>query len=653
MKNKTARARFEALLRSSRPVLLDGAMGTMLHARGVPFDACFDALNREQPDLIYDIHRRYLEAGARILLTNTFGANRYRLAEHGLEDQVAAINQAGVHLARQAVQDSGYTEVLIAGDVGPLGVPLAPFGLVQPPEARAAFREQMQALADAGVDLFVIETMTDLHEAREALLAAREVAPDLPVVVSMTFTRDDRTLLGDTPAQVARALHEWGADVIGANCSSGPAQLLRVLREMRQAVPDAVFWVKPNAGWPEQVSTGRVIYPAGPDYFAEYAAAYARAGARFVGGCCGTTEAHIRAMRVTLEHLPPNLQPEDVQVHPLEPAPSPRTAMARALPRVMVAGEEPSASSSEEQAATPPSQLARHLAAGEFVFAVEISPPRGVNMRKVLAGARLVAEAGAHVIDITDSPLARMRMSPWAVCQRIQDEIGIETTLHFPTRGRNLLRVQGDLLAAHALGIRNLFVVLGDPTSIGDYPEAMDHYDVVPSGLIRLIKQNFNQGTDYAGNPLGEPTRFFVGAALNLTPANPEREWRVMRRKLRAGVDFFLTQPVYDPDAARSFLQGYEERYGPLPVPVIVGLLPLYNLRHARFLHHEVPGIHLPPEMLRRMERAGVHGRDEGVRMALDLARRLRPWAAGLYLMPPFRRYDMAAEIIATLRAES
>ncbi len=639
-----ARARWEALLRQKRPVLLDGAMGTMIHARGVSFEVCFDALSLERPELILDIHRRYVAAGAQILLTNTFGANRYRLAEHGLEDRVEAINRAAVALARQAVAESGRA-VLVAGDVGPLGVPLAPFGLVQPHEARAAFREQIQALNAAGVDVFVIETMTDLHEAREALLAAREVNPDLPVVVSVTFTRDDRTLLGDTPAQVARALHEWGADVIGANCSGGPAQLLRVLRAMREAVPDAVLWVKPNAGWPEQVSTGRVLYPAGPAYFAEYAAAYARAGARFVGGCCGTTEAHIHAMRVTLEHLPADLQPEDVRVQVLGPAASPREAVARQARAGEASGEAPG-----EATDTPPSRLAQRLAQGRFVFAVEISPPRGVNLRKVLAGARLVAQAGADVVDITDSPLARMRMSPWAVCQRIEDEVGIETTLHFPTRGRNLLRVQGDLLAAHALGIRNLFVVLGDPTAIGDYPEAMDHYDVVPSGLIKLVKHNFNQGTDYAGNSLGEPTHFFVGAALNLTPADPEREWRVMRRKIRAGADFFLTQPVYDPDAARAFLAGYEARYGPLAVPVLVGLLPLYNLRHARFLHHEVPGIRLPETLLWRMERAGAEGRAEGVRIAIELAQRIRPWAAGLYIMPPFRRYDMAASIIAALQ---
>ncbi len=640
-----ARALWQALLQQKRPVLLDGAMGTMIHTRGVPFDECFDALNVRQPDLILDIHRRYVQAGAQILLTNTFGANRYRLAEHGLEDQVRAINQAGVRLARQAVAESGRQDVLVAGDVGPLGVPLAPFGLVQPHEARAAFQEQMQALADAGVDLFVVETMTDLHEAREALAAAREVAPDLPVVVSVTFTRDDRTLLGDTPAQVARALHEWGADVIGANCSGGPAQLLRVLRAMRSAVPDAVLWVKPNAGWPEQVSTGRVLYPAGPEYFAEYAAAYARAGARFIGGCCGTTEAHIHAMRVTLDHLPPDLKPEDVRVQVLGPAASPREAARQAA---VQSRATPPPAAGEETAW--PSRLAQRLAQGRFVFAVEISPPRGVNLHKVLAGARLVAEAGADVIDITDSPLARMRMSPWAVCQRIEDEVGIETTLHFPTRGRNLLRVQGDLLAAHALGIRNLFVVLGDPTSIGDYPEAMDHYDVVPSGLIKLIKRNFNAGMDYAGNSLGEPTRFFVGAALNLTPTDPEREWRVMRRKIRAGADFFLTQPVYDPEAARAFLEGYEARYGPLTVPVLVGLLPLYTFRHARFLHHEVPGIRLPDDILWRMSRAGDRSREEGIRIALELAARIRPWAAGLYIMPPFRRYDMAAEIIAALR---
>ncbi|NPA26853.1 MAG: bifunctional homocysteine S-methyltransferase/methylenetetrahydrofolate reductase [Chloroflexi bacterium] len=633
------RARFEALLKQGKPVLLDGALGTEIHARGVPFDESFDALNLRQPELILDLHRQYAEAGAQILLTNTFGANRYRLAAHGLEDQVRAINEAGVRLARQAAREAGREDILIAGDIGPLGVRVAPLGPVQPEDARAAFAEQIQALADAGVDLLVIETMTDLNEMREALAAAREVAPHLPVVASMTFTRDDRTLLGETPAQVARALHEWGADVIGANCSGGPAQLLRVLQQMRQAVPDAIYWIKPNAGWPEQVGD-RIVYPAGPDYFAEYAEAYARAGASFVGGCCGTNPQHIHAMRIALDRFEP--QPPQTEVRVVAAPASPRTAVRRTQP----AGGPPGQP-------TVPSRLAAALARGEFVFAVEMSPPRGVDLSRLLEGARQLAQAGAHVIDVTDSPMARMRMSPWAVCHRIQAEVGIETTLHFPTRGRNLLRVQGDLLAAHALGIRNIFVVMGDPTAIGDYPEAMDHYDLTPTGLIRLIKRKFNQGSDHAGNPLGQATQFFVGAALNLTPQDPEREMKLIRRKLRAGADFFLTQPVYDPAQARAFLETYEARYGPIPVPILVGILPLATVRHARFLHHEVPGITISEDMMRRLEQAGERSREEGVRIAVEIARAIRPWAAGLYIMPPFRRYDMAVAIIEALRTNA
>ncbi|NPA06826.1 MAG: bifunctional homocysteine S-methyltransferase/methylenetetrahydrofolate reductase [Chloroflexi bacterium] len=628
------RARLLALLKQGKPILLDGAMGTELHARGVPFDECFDALNLHQPDLVLDVHRQYVQAGAQVLLTNTFGANRYRLAAHGLEDQVQAINEAGVRLAQQAAREAGRDDVLIAGDIGPLGVRVAPLGPVQPEEARAAFAEQIQALADAGADLLVIETMTDLNEMREALAAAREVAPHLPVVASMTFTRDDRTLLGETPAQVARALHEWGADVIGANCSGGPAQLLRVLQQMRQAVPEAIFWIKPNAGWPEQVGD-RIVYPAGPDYFAEYAEAYARAGASFVGGCCGTNPRHIHAMRVALDRFEPH--PPRTEVRVVAAPPSPRTASRPQRPPA-------------DEARPLPSRLAAALARGEFVFAVEMSPPRGVDLSRLLDGARQLAQAGAHVIDVTDSPMARMRMSPWAVCHRIQAEVGIETTLHFPTRGRNLLRVQGDLLAAHALGIRNIFVVMGDPTAIGDYPEAMDHYDLTPTGLIRLIKRKFNEGSDHAGNPLGEATQFFVGAALNLTPQDPEREIKLIRRKLRAGADFFLTQPVYDPKRARAFLDMYEARYGPIPVPILVGILPLATVRHARFLHNEVPGITISETMMRRLEQAGERSREEGVRIAVEIARAIRPWASGLYIMPPFRRYDMAVALIEAMR---
>jgi len=624
----TPRERFLARLKNTdKPILLDGAMGTLLHEQGVDLDACFDALNLTNPALIADIHRRYIDAGAQVILTNTFGANRYRLAEHGLEDKVVEINRAAVELARRVVLAS-FKDVLVGGDVGPLGVRLAPFGRVQPEEAREAFREQIGALAEGGVDLIVIETMSDLYEVREAVAAAREVAPDLPVVASMTFTRDDVTLLGDTPEKVAEALLSYGVDVLGANCSGGPAQLLRILRRMRKVAPDAYFWIKPNAGWPERLSNGRIAYPASAAYFGEYARFFAQEGASLVGGCCGTRPEHIAAMRQNLTEL------SLTSLQEVPPAQFQEDALSETAP-------------------DSPSKLAQKLAAGEFVVAVEVHPPRGFSPHKVLAGAELLASVGADVIDVADSPMARMRMSPWAVCHLIQQQVGIETTLHFPTRGRNLLRVQGDLLAAHALGIRNVFVVMGDPTSIGDYPEAADNYDLVPSGLIKLIKQKFNAGMDLAGTAIGQPTSFFVGCALNLNPKNPAREMKVLRRKIQAGADFALTQPVFDPEKARRFLEAYEAEFGPLEIPVLVGVMPLYSRRHALFLHHEVPGIHIPPEVMRRIEQAGEDAPQEGVRIAQELVEAVRPWAQGVYIMTQFRRYDLAAKIVEAAKQTS
>ncbi len=614
---------FLSLLDSSpTPILADGAMGTMIHAHGIDFRECFDALNLENPALIAEIHRGYIDAGAQVILTNTFGANRYRLADHALEDRVAEINRAGVELARRVVLAS-FKGVLIAGDVGPLGVRLAPFGRVTLEQAREAFREQIQALAEAGVDLIVIETMSDLFEIREAVAAAREVDPSLPVVASVTFTRDDRTLLGDTPQKAARLLHESGADVIGVNCSGGPAQLLRVLRRMQEVVPEARYWVKPNAGWPEQVG-GRIMYPAGPEYFGEYAQAFRQVGASLIGGCCGTTPEHIAAMRAALDNPRPVLN----------------------IAQLPVASPVERVSASEQ-----PTQLAQKLAGGRFVTAVEMNPPRGLTTGKLLAGASLLAEAGADVINVADSPMARMRMSPWAVCNLIQRKVNVETTLHFPTRGRNLLRVQGDLLAAHALGVRNVFVVMGDPTAIGDYPEAMDDYDLAPSGLVKLIKQGFNAGLDHSGADIGQPTSFFVGCALNLTPPDPEREIRVLRRKIRNGADFALTQPVYEPRKALEFIRRYEERYGPLEIALLVGVLPLYGPRHAAFLHNEVPGIEIPSPIRARLESAGKNAPQEGVRIAVELVEQMRSWAQGIYLMPQFKRYDLAAEVVEAVVA--
>jgi methionine synthase I (cobalamin-dependent)/5,10-methylenetetrahydrofolate reductase len=607
---------------SSEVLLADGAMGTMLHSHGIGFDKCFDELNLTNPGAVADVHRAYIEAGAQLILTNTFGSNRFKLGKHGLDEQVREINRRGVDLARRTVS-AAFKDVLVAGDIGPLGVRIAPFGRVQPEQARAAFAEQVEALCEAGSDLIVLETMSDLFEIVEGIHAAKQTC-SLPVIASVTFTRDDRTLLGDDPRKVAHELHNAGADVIGVNCSGGPAQLLRILKQMRQAVPSGRFWVKPNAGWPEQVG-GRIMYPADPEYFGEYAAAFRTAGANVVGGCCGTTPQHIAAMRRALDVAP----------------------VAEA-PYLTVAAEEENGEIAPEH---QPTQLAQKLASGKFAICVEMDPPRGLSTHKLIAGASLLAEAGADVINVADSPMARMRMSAWAVCDVVQRRVNVETTLHFPTRGRNLLRVQGDLLAAHALGIRNVLVIMGDPTAIGDYPEAMDNYDLVPSGLIKLIKQGFNAGLDHSGASIGQPTNFFVGAALNLCPPEPEQEIKNVRRKLRAGADFFVTQPIYRPQDGMDFLARYEASAGKLHKPVLAGILPLVSLKHANFLHNEVPGISIPEKTMKRLEQAGDHAAQEGIRIAVELIDQIKPWAQGVYIMPQFNRFDLIAELIERIKS--
>jgi len=612
------------LNQSEKPIVTDGAMGTLLHERGIPIDACFDELNLTQPALVGDIHRDYIQAGAELIKTNTFGANRTKLERHGLDDQVAEINAAAVNLVKRVVLGS-FKDVLIAGDMGPLGVPLAPFGRVQVEEAFEIYVEQVAALIEAGVDVILIETMVDLYAVRAAVDAVHHVDPKMPVIASMTFTRDRRTLLGDSPTEVALEINQFNVDAIGVNCSGGPVQLLRILRKMNAAVPDAHFSIMPNAGFPEKVG-GRIMYPAGPEYFRDYALSFWRAGADIIGGCCGTTPAHIAVMAEVIANTS-----ED--------------SLVSLVP------EKETIAVIEESEVAERSQLAQNLDAGEFVVAVEMDPPRGLSTHKLLAGASLLADAGADVIDVADSPMARMRMSPWAVCELIQSTFDIETTLHFPTRGRNLLRVQGDLLAAHAINIRNVFVVMGDPTAIGDYPDASDSYDLVPTGLIRLIKEGFNAGVDHSGGKIGQPTSFFVGAALNLCPSKPDREMRVFKKKLDSGADFFLTQPVFEVDKARAFIKAYEDQYGSVEIPILVGILPLVTDRHARFLHNEVPGITIPEDIQARLSDAGEDSAAEGAKIASELIADLRNDFQGVYLMPAFNRFDMVADIIDGIKS--
>jgi homocysteine S-methyltransferase len=615
------------------PILCDGAMGTMLYLRTGTFDLPFDELNLSQPEWVFEIHRAYVEAGAEIIETNTFGANRFRLEEHRLEDKVADINAAGVRVARAAAETAG-RPVFIAGSMGPIGVRLSPTGSITADDARAAFRDQAAALAEASADLIIVETFSDLAEIEAAIRAVQDVC-DLPIIAQMTFTQDLRTPVGHTPEAVAEALAALNVPVIGVNCSVGPARVLTVAEDIRAALHSAGLdgaikvSAQPNAGWPEY-SGGRIMYRATPEYFGDYTRRFVLAGANIIGGCCGTTPEHISAMRLTLNAL--------------ALAPNRRHSGAE---RIVV---QPPARERQALPPEPPTQLARKLERGEFVVNVEVNPPKGFDPARVLAGALMLTQEGTDVISVSDSPRARLRMSPWAIAHLIQNQVGVESILHFPTRGRNLLRVQSDLLAAHALHVRNLFVVMGDPPNIGDYPDATDQYDVVPTGLVRLIKQHFNQGIDQTGAPIGRPCSFLTGVALDLDAEDPDKEIRLLRKKIEAGADFALTQAVFDAGVVRAFRARYEAQHGPLALPILVGVLPLASTRHAEFLHNEVPGIRLSDDVRRRMHLAGDKGREEGIRMAQDLLLELKDLAQGVYLMPAFGRYDTAAEIISVLK---
>ncbi|HYZ94003.1 MAG TPA: bifunctional homocysteine S-methyltransferase/methylenetetrahydrofolate reductase [Actinomycetota bacterium] len=606
-------AEFRALV-ADEPLLADGGIGSSLIERGIVGpDDCVEILNLDRPDVVRAVHRAFADAGSKLVETNTFGANRFALGKLDLEGRVDEINRRGVELAREA-------GVLVAGSVGPLRVRLAPYGRVKRSQARKAYAEQIGVLAAAGADLILIETQSDLIEMEEALQAARSVC-DLAVIVTATFTRDDRTLLGSTPENVASRLVELGADAVGVNCSEGPAQVLRIITLMRDLVGSTPLVAMPNAGGPARVGE-RIVYPATPEYLGDYARAFVASGASIVGGCCGTGPEHIRSMAEALA--------------------GPRQLLLEILPAAPAEGGADTASST--------TALGAKLAAGQFVVTVEMDPPRSTSTAKMLAGAETLFDAGADVINVADSPMARMRMSPWAPARLIHEHVGIETILHFPIRGRNLLRIQGDLLAGHALGIRNLFVCLGDPTRIGDYPDATDNVDVVPTGLISLITESLNRGKDQVGASIGEPTSFVVGCAVNLGAADLERECRLLDKKIRSGADYALAMPTFSADVLRVFRKSFEERHGPLRLPVLVGVLPLVTSRHAEFLHNELPGVSIPDDIRARMRDAGKRATRAGVEIATELSRELRAEAAGLYVMPPFGRYDLAAEIVEAVR---
>ncbi len=578
----------------------DGGMGTMIYSQGVAKGQCFDELNILKPELVKEIHSAYIGAGAQIIETNTFGANRAILDFYGLGDKLKEINYQGAKIARQVAGDS-----LVAGCVGPLSRPYE--SLKKPSEIEELFYEQVQALAEGGVDLIFLDTFSDIEEAKGALRACRRVG-DLPVVCHFSFLEDGKTLTGLPPEEAAQEMAGLGAKVLGSNCGIGAQGVLEAIERMGSRF-EGILSAFPNAGLPKFVG-GRFLYPSSPDYFATYALRYLEAGARIIGGCCGSTPAHIRAISQAIRGLKPKLRPKR-RVH-LSVRPSERPGEAKPLSSLR-------------------GKLGR-----EFLYLVEMDPPRGADMSKELEVAKRLKAKGVDGITISDSPMARVRMSPLALSHRVLSEVGMEVILHFTCRDRNILGLQSDLLGAYALGIENILALTGDPPSVGDYPYAVAVFEVTSTGLLRIIS-SLNQGKDLAGNPLSQRTTFCVGVAANPGAEDLGQEVEKIEEKAAAGADFILTQPLFDPRPWELFL----ERTAHLDLPVIVGLLPLYSLRHAEFLQNEVPGIRVPESIMGRIGKG-----EEGVEIALELLQELRGGAAGVCIMPPFHKYEMAERIL-------
>jgi methionine synthase / methylenetetrahydrofolate reductase (NADH) len=607
---------------SSRPVLADGAMGTVLYARGIFINRCYDELNLSDPGLITSIHEEYLQAGAEVLETNTFGANRFRLTRHGLAEKVAEINTAGVKLARQAVEhlkDKQAGEAWVAGSVGPLGVRLEPLGKVGLDEARAAFSEQIAALAKAGVDLLIIETMPALNEAREALKAARETAPELPVLVMVTVDDDSNCLDGSSPAQAAALLTEWGADAIGVNCSTGPATVRTAIEAMRAAT-DLPLAAMPNAGMPRAVE-GRNIYLCSPEYMASFARKAIAAGAQMVGGCCGTTPNHIRAMRSAMRALDAQAR---VEVHGAAPALNSETPPAALGAR---------------------SRIGNLVESGTFVTLVEIVPPKGIDCTREIEGAQLLAQLGVHAINVPDSPRASARMSAQSLCIQIQQHTGIETILHYTCRDRNLLSIQSDLLGASSIGLHNILCLTGDPPKLGNYPDATAVFDVDAIGLVNIVRR-LNHGLDIGANAIGASTNFTIGVAANPGVPDIEHELRRFQYKVEAGAEYAITQPVFDLRLLEEFLKRIEG----FRIPVIAGIWPLTSLRNAEFMKNDLR-VSMPEEIMLRMAQTDSPdaARREGILIAQEMLEAVKPLVQGVQVSAPFGRYTAAAEVIASV----
>jgi methionine synthase / methylenetetrahydrofolate reductase(NADPH) len=627
---------------ADRPVLADGAMGTLLYARGVMSNRCYDELNLTDPAQVLSVHEEYLQAGAEILETNTFGANRFRLVRHGLGGKVKEINQAGVRLARQAVErlrekQAGDTriEAWVAGAIGPLGVRLEPLGKTGLDEAREAFAEQIAALTGgqpsstgigpqsgenpSGVDLLIIETMPALNEAREALAAARAVAPHLPVLVMVTVDDESNCLDGSSAAQAAALLTEWGASAIGVNCSAGPTTVLTAAEAMRRAttLPLAAM---PNAGIPRAVE-GRNIYLCSPEYMATFARKAVSAGVQIVGGCCGTTPNHIRAMRSAIRAMDEQMHVEGAGAAPVESAETPPAPLAQR------------------------SRIGALLAEKKFVALAEVLPPKGIDCSQEIEGAALLARLGVHGVNVYDAPQASARMSGQSLCIQIQQHTAIDTILRYACRDRTLLSIQSDLLGASSIGLHNVLCVTGEPTGLGNYPDATRVFDVDSIGLVNIV-QRLNRGLDIGSNALGASTNFTIGVAANPGAPDLENELRRFAYKVEAGAEYCITQAVFDLRLLENFL----ERIRDHRIPVIAGLWPLASLRNAEYMKNDLR-LSMPEEIMLRMAQADTPkaAREEGIKIAQEMLAAVRPYVEGVQVSAPFGNYAAAAEVLSSV----
>jgi methionine synthase / methylenetetrahydrofolate reductase(NADPH) len=600
------------------PILCDGAMGTLLYSKGIFINRSYDELNLSQPDLIRGIHHEYLQAGAEIIETNTFGANSFRLARHSLADKVDEINRAGVRLAREAAKSF---DVWVAASVGPLGTRIEPLGKTSFQEAREAFRQQIQALVDSGIDLIMLETFGYLEEIHQAMLAAKDVSPSLPMVAQVTIDEDGNALDGADPATFVPKLAEWGADVIGCNCSVGPVAMLDAMERVRAAT-SLPLAAQPNAGIPRSVE-GRNIYLCSPEYMASYARKFVAAGVRLVGGCCGTTPEHIRVMKSALRVGEARGKAAAAHLASGQSAP-------KAVPAVELKNR---------------SLLGAKLAQGEFVTMVEIVPPKGTDIGKEVEGARFLKSVGVDAVNIPDSPRASARMSNQALSLLIQREVGIEAILHYTCRDRNVLGIQSDLLGAAAVGIRNLICITGDPPKMGNYPDATAVFDVDAIGLVNIV-HNLNRGLDLGGNPIGAGTGFVIGVGANPGLTDLDEEVRRFEYKVQAGAEYAVTQPVFD----MRLLENFVKRIEHYRIPVVAGIWPLLSVRNAEFMKNELR-VSVPDSILERMARAQTPeaARSEGVAIAREMLIAARQTVQGAQISAPLGKYGLAVDVLEAL----